>query len=161
MILSSRGAVLLAALLAVLVGGCGGKNGDANGPAPGGNPPGGGGPPSEISRIMGKLGRGPMALTNVLREELDAEPPPWDKIQPQAKEYAQLAAALGQSEPPKGSKESWAKQTAAYAAAAAALDRAAQAKDRAAAKEAHDTLSNSCMACHREHRGMAGPGRGR
>src|SRR5262249_41272608 len=85
--------------------------------------------------------------------------PPWETIQPQAHEYSEQAAALGQYDPPKGAKESWQKLAVEFAANAAELDKAAQAKDKDAALEAHSELANSCMACHREHRRM-GPGRG-
>ena len=44
------------------------------------------------------------------------------------------------NEPPKGSKESWAKLTLAYADSAAALDRAAQAKDADVKAFAQKTL---------------------
>jgi cytochrome c556 len=119
-------------------------------------PPGGGAP--GIRQIMGKVAKGPNSLNALLGAELKEASPPWETIQTQTKEYAQLAKELGTYDPPKGSKESWSKQTAAYAETAADLDKAAQAKDKDAAVAAHGELSNSCMACHREHRG--GPGRG-
>jgi cytochrome c556 len=104
-------------------------------------------------------GRGPQALSRLLDAELKQGPPRWETIQAQTKEYADLAAALGKSgQPRKGAPESWAKLTASYAELAAALNQAAQSKDTAAAREAHGTLSKSCMECHREHRG--GPGGG-
>ena len=97
---------------------------------------------------------------------LKAEKPAWETIQPQTKEYAQLAADMGKHEPAKGSKESWSKLTAEYAELASDLDKAAQAKDKAAATAAQGDLASSCMACHRQHRGgpgggMGGPGMGR
>jgi hypothetical protein len=115
-------------------------------------PSDGGGTPSKIKQIMMKVGKGPQALNPALGKGLDAAQPAWDTVQPQAKEYAQLAADLGQSDPPKGSAESWKKLTGAYAESAAALDRAAQAKDQTAAKAAHKQLTDSCIECHREHR---------
>jgi hypothetical protein len=140
------------------------KNNDpgAGGPGPnmGGGPwpgmGGPGGPPTPTGEIMNKLGKGPTSLTTTIGNELKTDPPPWDTIQPQAKEYAQLAGSVGKYDPPKGDKESWKKLTAAFAESATALDRAAAAKDKEAAVAAHKTLTQSCMACHREHR--AGPG---
>jgi hypothetical protein len=140
------------------------KNNDPGvaGPGPGmaGGPwPGMGGPGrplSPIGEVMNKLGKGPNALNATIGKELKTDPPPWDTIGPQAKEYAQLAASLSKYDPPKGSKESWTKLTGAYAESAAALDSAAVAKDKDAALTAHTKLTQSCMACHREHR--AGPG---
>jgi hypothetical protein len=112
-----------------------------------------------IREIMIKLTKGPNSLTPVLGKELKDNPPPWETIQGQTKEFAQLAAALENNEPPKGSKKSWAELTADYAGSAAELDRAAQARDSAAALAAHRQLSESCRSCHQEHRKM-GPGRG-
>jgi hypothetical protein len=127
---------------------------------PGGPGQGGGqGPSSPIKQVMTRLAKGPDSLTPVLGKELKENPPPWETIQGQAKEYARLAADLGKYSPPKGSKESWAKSTADYAALAVDLDQAAQAKDKDAALAAHGQLSNSCNDCHREHRMMrGGPG---
>jgi cytochrome c556 len=115
-----------------------------------------------IAEIMVKMAKGPGSLTSVLGKELKEEQPPWETIQPRAKELAELATALGRQEPKKGSMDSWSKQTSAYAASAAKLDQAVQDKDREAARQAHSALANSCMGCHREHRamgrGMGGPG---
>jgi hypothetical protein len=125
-----------------------------------------GGRSSPIRTIMTKLnGRGPNALQTLIGSELKVEQPAWDTIQPQTKEYAQLAADLAKHDPPKGSKESWAKFAAEYAGFATELDKAAQAKDKAKATEAHEDIASSCNACHRQHRGgpggmMGGPGIG-
>jgi hypothetical protein len=176
-----RGASLSAALLAALLAPCGcgeGTDGGGAGPVPRGGagpsaPPVAGpvssapvpttpeetGKSPSIKKIMGTLTKGPNSLTPVIGKELHEDPPPWETIQGQTREYTRLAALLGQDEPPKGSAESWAKQAASYAETAAALDRAAQAKDEDAALEAHGALERSCMSCHREHRVM-GPGRG-
>jgi cytochrome c556 len=153
--------MVLLAFAAVLIalGGCGKGNNDGQPVIPVG-PGDGGGTPSKIKQIMMKVGKGPQALNQAIGKGLDAEEPAWDTVQPQAKEYAQLAADLGQNDPPKGSTESWKKLTGAYAASAAALDRAAQAKDQTAAKAAHKQLTDSCMSCHREHRQMGPRGGG-
>lgn len=138
------------------------KNNDSGGGGPGPGMVGGpgrggpGGPPTPIGEIMIKLSKGPAALTPI-GKELKTDPPPWDSIQPQAKEYAQLTASLGKYDPPKGSKESWTKLTGEYAATANELDRAAAAKDKDAAVAAHTKLTQSCVACHNEHK--AGKGR--
>ena len=125
----------------------------------GGGPPGGGGSPG-IRQIMGKLTKGPNSLTPLIGNELQQDPPPWETIQGQAKEYAQSAAELGQYDPPKGAKESWIKLTAAFAESGAELERAAMAKDKDAARLSHDQLKNSCNACHQEHRRMGRGGGG-
>jgi hypothetical protein len=136
-----------------------------SGPGGPGGEPGKGGRSSPIRTIMTKLnGRGPNALQTLVGSELKVDQPVWETIQPQTKEYAQLASDLAKHDPPKGSKESWAKFAAEYAGFAAELDKAAQAKDKTKASEAHEDLASSCNACHREHRGgpgmMGGPGMG-
>jgi hypothetical protein len=130
------------------------------GPALGGpGGPGGGKSSPEIKQIMVRLTKGPNSLTPVIGNELKSATPPWDSIQGQTKEYAQLAADMGKYDPPKGDKDSWAKLSAAYAGLATDLDRAAQARDKDAALAAHGQITNSCNSCHRQHRVM-GPGMG-
>src|SRR5262249_880470 len=70
-----------------------------------------GGPSSPIRDIMAKLTKGPQSLTPLVGQELKRDPPPWDEIQPQTKEFVVLAKSMGKYDPPKGSKESWTKLT--------------------------------------------------
>jgi hypothetical protein len=122
-------------------------------------PNGPGGAPSGIRKIMSKRSNGVDFLTPAIGKGLEADPPAWDTIQPQAKEFARLASTLAENDPPRGSKESWTKLATNFAAEAEALNKAAAAKNREAALEAHSQLTESCMSCHREHRRM-GPGGG-
>jgi hypothetical protein len=159
--------ILVAGVL-LAYGGCadeGNPGGPGAPPPPGPGP----GPGSEASgpigdspttrQIMGKLTKGPNSLTPVIGKGLEADPPAWETIQPQTKEYARLAAAMGKNDPTKGTKESWTKLSAAFADSAAALDKAAQAKNRDAALDAHSQITGSCMQCHQAHRQMGrGPG---
>jgi hypothetical protein len=137
------------------------------------SPPGAGGGaslPPGIRQIMTKLAKGPKALTSVIGNELNQNPPPWETIQGQTKEYSQSASEMGKYDPPGGTMESWIKLTTAFAESAAELDKAAIAKNKETAMVAHDQLKNSCNACHMQHRGMRairpggpqgfGPGRG-
>jgi hypothetical protein len=135
--------------LLVLLGGCLGNDG-GGAPGPSSSP---------TKKIMVRLARGPNSLTPVLGKELKASEPPWETIQGQAGEYARLAADLAKHTPPKGSAESWARLTSEFAGSASELDKVAQAKDKEAALAAYGQLTNSCKACHREHRKM-GPGMG-
>ncbi len=163
MLKSPRHALLLVALVAVPLAAWGCKN-KASTTQPTQPPPVGpqepeprGGGETGLKQIMTKIGKPPNnSLTDRLKRELQADQPDWATIQPQAAEYAQLTAGLGKADPPKGSKESWTKQTSAFAESSAALDRAAQAKDLSAARAAQEKLGASCMQCHKEHRG--GPG---
>jgi hypothetical protein len=155
--------VLFCLPILLVVAGCSEGEGEmAAGAMPGGPGPGGpGGGPPGVRQIMGKLGRGPNSLTDVIGKELQQEPPPWETIQEHAKDYSQSAGELGEFDPPKGGKESWTKLTAMFAETAAELEKAAVAKDKQAAAVAHDQLKNSCNDCHQEHRRMGrggGPG---
>jgi hypothetical protein len=157
-----------------MIGGCDGSGDEPNAPpelrnaggpgGPGGPGPGGapgkGASSPEIRAIMVKLNKGPAALGSQIGTALKADKPAWETIQPQTKEYAQLATDMGKHEPAKGSKESWSKLATEFAGLATELDKAAQAKNKDAATAAQEDLASSCMACHRQHRGGPGMGMG-
>jgi cytochrome c553 len=146
--------------LMIVVGACNKKSGDGDGQeAPKDGPPGPGGKRTPIHDIMVKLAQGPKSLTPTIRAELQADPPPWDQLQAQTKEYTGLVKEMAGYDPPKGSKESWAKMSAEYMIAADVLDRAVQAKDKEGARAAIQSIQGSCMGCHRQHKG--GPGGGK
>ncbi len=126
---------------------------------PGGGPAQGPRSNPKIKEIMTKIGKGPQALQGFLGEAIKQSEPAWETIQPKTREFAQLAAELKDLEPTRGTKDSWAKLSLAFAESAAELDHAAQSKDKNQTKETLDTLGSSCMACHRAHRTM-GPGMG-
>jgi hypothetical protein len=150
-----RGAFALPICLAFLSGCTGDLWGEASVPpaGPPANGPAGSAESTGLKAIMKKIGAGQGALTATLFGQLNAEKPAWETIQPETKEYAQIAAEMGKYDPPRGSKESWSKLCAEFAASATDLDKAAQASDKPAALAAYGQLSTSCMACHREHRG--------
>jgi hypothetical protein len=139
--------VLLAGLL--LLGGC---NQGPDKPAQGAVPVGPAGGPRPVKDIMGKLNKGPQSLLPTISMALRADSPAWDTIQPGTQEVVRLVTAMSQADPPRGSKDSWKTQTAAYLDSATALEKAAQAKDRDAAVAVSDKMAKSCMGCHREHR---------
>ncbi len=103
-------------------------------------------------QIMAKLNKGPMSLCPTLGKELKAKSPPWDEIQKQTKEFAELAEALTKAKPSKGEAASWEKLTKAYAMDAKDLNEAAQKKDQKAAVSAHSKLAKSCKECHTAHK---------
>lgn len=106
---------------------------------------------------MSRLGKGPRSLSLVIGNELTTDMPKWESIQDLTKQYATLAGYLKVFPPPRGSDESWKEKTAAFDKTATELNEAAKAKNKDAALAAHQQLSQSCAACHREHRG-GGPG---
>lgn len=76
----------------------------------------------------------------------------WDECQKMAAELKMLGEAMGKNDPPKGSKESWAKQTKMFADNMAAMEKGAKAKDADAVKAAFAAFGKSCMGCHSQHR---------
>jgi hypothetical protein len=158
--MSHRWSVILGLLVVlIVVGGCT-KDTEVANPAGGSDAKDGGVPagPAGIKVVMMQIGRGQMALTPVIGKELESDPPPWDKVQPQAKRYAELAGALTKTEPMMGKKDSWQKHTKDFAQSATALEKAAQTKDRPAALAAHKELTEACAQCHQEHRGKGPKG---
>jgi cytochrome c556 len=152
---------LLVPLLGLALSGCGDENPNdppvsnssqsgAPGPEKASNP--------KLKAIMSKVGKGPQSLQDSLKAAIKEAEPAWDSIQPQAKEYSQLAAEAGSLDPPRGDKDSWSKLTLAFADSAKELDQAASAKDKDKTLTALDSLGNSCQGCHRQHRMMRGPG---
>jgi len=124
-------------------------------PAPEGKAKAGASTP--LREIMIKVGRGPKSLTPTIERALREDEPAWDKIGEKTRELMALVALAAKYDPPRGSKESWTKRTSSFAESVAVLDRAVQGKDKGAALAAHEVVSNSCMACHREHRRRMGP----
>ncbi len=116
----------------------------------------GGRPRGPIGELMTKLAKGKQSINGQIGEALKANPTPWDTIQPQAKEYAQMASKLGEFPPPKGEPASWKKMADAFAHSASELQQASDTKNLEAANKAFTALSGSCKSCHDAHRG--GPG---
>lgn len=106
-----------------------------------------------LRAIMVRLTKGPESLGSTIGDELKVDAPAWESLQEQTKEYFELAKSMIAQDPPRGSKDSWTALTASFAETAQTLDQSVQAKNKDAALMAHESLSNSCMACHREHRG--------
>lgn len=132
---------------------------NAGGPNAGG--PWAGKKGSPLGQAMNKIGKGPQSLHSQVGRELKADAVTWDKLLPQAKEYAELAESMKTFDKPnKGDKNSWTEQTTGFAKSAEDLNKAAIAQDKNAALAAHLSLSNSCKSCHDAHRGGPG-GRGR
>jgi Ca2+-binding EF-hand superfamily protein len=112
-------------------------------------------------KLSGDLrGKGTKSLVYKIGQEMSEYTPPWEAIQPQAKEYLELTSSLAKYDPPRGTKESWTKLTEDYIEKAAALDKAAKDRNKQAALAAYQALSTTCQGCHQQHRGGRGPGPG-
>jgi hypothetical protein len=108
--------------------------------------------PDAIEKIMKKLHKGAKAVHKGIEKDLDEKDVPWDEVQMLSKEYVTLTTDLTKETPEKGGADSWKKLTKAYNAAAKSLETAASKKDGKLATDAFATLSESCKACHKEHR---------
>jgi hypothetical protein len=160
---SSLGRTLLATSMVLAlfaISACNKSSEETNSTPSGGEPPPGfrgpRGKAGPIHEIMVKLAKGPESLAGTMEEELKSDPPLWDKLKPQAKAYVELVASVAKENPPKGSKESWAKLTSAFSNSAVALQKAIDAKDKDGAVAVQKTIAESCMACHHEHKGGKG-----
>jgi cytochrome c556 len=105
----------------------------------------------DVKEIMGKANK-PTGLYYTLARDLKDDEPSWPDVQKEAKELAQLIAALKKATPPRGDKSSWDSLTKAYAADAAALSAAADKKDKKAAQAVHARMGEACDACHDKHK---------
>lgn len=76
----------------------------------------------------------------------------WEDAQKASAEMKKYGEAMGQNDPPKGSKDSWAKLTKKFAEQMTAIDDAAQKKDAAAVAKATGAFTQSCKACHDAHK---------
>jgi hypothetical protein len=106
-----------------------------------------------IKEIMTKAHKGGNSLIQKLGKELKADDPEWETIQKQTKELVKLGTSLGKNDPPKGEKESWEKLTKEYLENAQSLEKSAKDKNKEKATEVQKTLTKSCMACHKAHKG--------
>jgi cytochrome c556 len=102
--------------------------------------------------------KGCMAFTKTkvakddLPAQLKAASPDWAAIQKDTKQWVGVAEVLGKQTPPRGSAESWKKQTEKYLENVKAVDDAAQKKDAPATTKAIAMIQMSCGSCHSQHR---------
>ena len=107
-------------------------------------------PPTK--EIMKKM-QGKTDAPGLIKRSKDAgKDEKWEDAQKLAKEMAELGKAVGKNKPPKGDAESWEKLTKKYAEHTAAIAEAAEKKDTKAHADAVKAFTDSCMACHMEHR---------
>lgn len=106
----------------------------------------------DIKQIMQRVNK-PTGLYFNLKKDLEDDDPMWADMRADAREVAQLVAALGKQTPPKGDKASWTKLTRAYADNAKGLYQAVSKKDKKAARAAIARMGGAtCTNCHKAHR---------
>jgi cytochrome c556 len=102
----------------------------------------------EIHEIMEKV-PGKKGLCNKCVEAVKAEK--WDEAAKIGADLKKYGEALGKNPPPKGSKDSWAKLSKAFADQMGAIEAGAKAKDKEAVTKAAGEFQKSCKACHDAH----------
>jgi cytochrome c556 len=105
-----------------------------------------------IKKVMSKLHKGKTAPLSVLKTALKGESPDWTTVQKEAKTYATYSAAMPKNDPPRGEKESYETLAKAYASAGKSLEESAEKEELKGSRDALKTITNSCMACHKNHR---------
>jgi hypothetical protein len=105
-----------------------------------------------IRAVMHKQYRVTRAPFVLIKKELGAPAPDWEKVAQAADEFASLAAILEKNEPKWGDKESWLRFTTAHVNDAKALAAAAQGHDREALQTVRRRIETACNACHVAHR---------
>ena len=109
-------------------------------------------PPPPIKELMGKLNKGPEALTSSIGRNLDKPEPDWATLASQCKDYLDNVKHLGKNVPPRGEPASWERLTKAYQENARVLAIAVKNQDRKAALAAHGKIEQSCSRCHVNHK---------
>jgi hypothetical protein len=105
-----------------------------------------------IRAVMHKQYRVTRAPFAVIKKELNAPSPAWEKIDEAARDFTTLAAVLDKNDPKWGDRASWAQFTAAHVRNAGEMQAAAEARDRERLRRAQRTIETACKACHDAHR---------
>jgi hypothetical protein len=103
---------------------------------------------AEISEVMKKsFGKGGYK-SSIVAAVKDAN---WEDAAKLAKEWNELAPALGKNKPPKGEAKSWEKLCGGFAAATKGVLAGTEKKDAKAVTKAMGAIN--CAACHKAHKG--------
>lgn len=105
---------------------------------------------AEISEVMKKSFDKKTGYQTTIKAAVKGEK--WEDAAKSAKEWNELAAALGKNKPPKGDAKAWEKQCAGFADNTKAILEATEKKDSKAATKAIGAFN--CMACHKAHKGQ-------
>ena len=103
---------------------------------------------AEISEVMKKsFGKGgyKSSIVSAVKGEK------WEDASKLAKEWNDLAPALGKNTPPKGNAKSWEKLCSGFAKATMGVLAGTEKKDAKAVTKAMSTIN--CMNCHKAHKG--------
>ena len=92
------------------------------------------------------------APLKIIRAQIDAQAPDWEKVQQAGETFVALAETLAKKTPRHGSEESWRHFIDQHTADARAMVDAAKARDLAPLRAAHRRIAESCKTCHTAHR---------
>ena len=105
-----------------------------------------------IKKIMGKIHKGKTSALSVLKTALKSDSPNWEKVQKEAKIYAEYSAAMPKNDPPAGDKADYDKLAKALASAGKDLESAAEKEELKASRAALKKIGASCKPCHESHK---------
>jgi len=105
-----------------------------------------------IKEIMNEAHQCKTAIIREVRQEMEKEPPDWERIGARGLELVRVGKLLALNTPPKGTTESWAYLTGLYQARATVLVDAAKRKDLEEARLTSRRMHTMCASCHREHK---------
>jgi cytochrome c556 len=109
-----------------------------------------------IMALMHKQYTVSRAPFKILKRELDATAPDWEKAREASEKFGGLAADLAKNTPLSGTPDSWRRMVGQHLADARALDDAVRARDKAKLRAAHQRIADSCRTCHQAHRSRGG-----
>ena len=94
----------------------------------------------------------------IIRTQMDAQDPDWEKVQQAGEKFVALAETLAKRTPRHGGEESWRHFLDQHMADAKLMADAAKARDPVPLRAAHRRIAESCKSCHDTHRFRPGGG---
>jgi len=104
-----------------------------------------------IKKIMAKL-HGKKAALPSIKAALKSDSPNWEKVQKDAKIYAEYSALLAKNDPPRGDKADYDKLAESLASAGKSLEKAADKEELKGSRDALKKIGASCKPCHDSHK---------
>lgn len=105
-----------------------------------------------IMAIMHKAFTTKKSPLAVVKRELAAEAPDWEKVRAATGKFVTLAEVLAKKEPRHGGEESWKRLTDLHLSDVREMDEGAGRGDLEAVRAAYLRVANSCKECHEAHK---------
>ena len=108
--------------------------------------------PPSIRALMHRQYTVSRAPFKIIRTQMDAQTPDWEKVQEAGEKFVALAETLAKKTPRHGGEESWRHFLDEHMADAKAMVDAAKARELSPLRAAHRRIAESCDSCHEAHR---------